>query len=212
MIFTLGSFCVALLAVISPIVSGYGPVHSICPPAKVVDSPTAPPLPSSRRAVLSSFASLPLAFVAGDPAFASGDPVPKCDPKAKNCQYHYWRFPEGMESSDAAKESILNTIKKTYPMDGQGGVDLGGYRLISSDDSVLRYEFYSGLGNYAKFFNGNKPFVDDVTISIDTDGFATVRSSSRVGESDLGVNLKRLTFIEERLREEDGWNIKITKM
>jgi uncharacterized protein (DUF1499 family) len=44
-------------------------------------------------------------------------------------------------------------------------------------------------------------FVDDVEFIIDADAkLIRFRSASRVGESDLGVNRKRMTRISERLR------------
>ena len=67
-----------------------------------------------------------------------------------------------------------------------------------------RLEFRSGLGNMARFFNGGKPFVDDLELSVE-DGFACIRSSSRVGDSDLGVNKKRVNFIAAALRS-SGWD------
>jgi hypothetical protein len=46
----------------------------------------------------------------------------------------------------------------------------------------------SGKGNFAKFFNAGKPFVDDLNIEIEDDGKVEIKSASRVGESDFGVN------------------------
>ena len=37
------------------------------------------------------------------------------------------------------------------------------------------------------------------------DGYAAVRSSSRVGDSDFSVNAKRLNYIAEKLRAK-GWD------
>ena len=45
----------------------------------------------------------------------------------------------------------------------------------------------------AKYFNGNQPFVDDLEVLVGGDS-VSVRSSSRIGDSDLGVNAKRLSF------------------
>jgi uncharacterized protein (DUF1499 family) len=38
-----------------------------------------------------------------------------------------------------------------------------------------------------------------------SDGYAAVRSSSRVGDSDFSVNAKRLNYIAEKLRAK-GWD------
>jgi len=47
-------------------------------------------------------------------------------------------------------------------------------------------------------------FVDDLELSVE-DGFVGVRSSSRVGDSDFGVNAKRLNFLSAALRGK-GWD------
>lgn len=55
----------------------------------------------------------------------------------------------------------------------------------------MRIEYMSsGKGNFAKFFNGGKPFVDDLNMDVEDNGVVTVRSQSRVGDSDFGVNGK----------------------
>merc|ERR1712078_957714 len=91
-------------------------------------------------------------------------------------------------------------------MGGQNGVDGGGWSLVSGDlkSGNAKLEFRSsGTGNFAKFFNGGKPFVDDVEFELADSGVA-VFSSSRVGDSDLGVNQKRLSYIASKLRAK-GW-------
>jgi uncharacterized protein (DUF1499 family) len=63
----------------------------------------------------------------------------------------------------------------------------------------------SGKGFFAKNFNGGRPFVDDLNIEI-TDGKVQIRSQSRVGDSDFGVNKKRVSFLAAELKEK-GWGI-----
>jgi len=66
------------------------------------------------------------------------------------------------------------------------------------------YEFRSsGKGTFAKLFNGGKPFVDDLIVEPNGSAFE-FRSSSRVGDSDFGVNKARLAFIGNSLQEK-GW-------
>ncbi len=66
------------------------------------------------------------------------------------------------------------------------------------------YEFRSsGKGTFAKLFNGGKPFVDDLIVEPNGNAFE-FRSSSRVGDSDFGVNKARLAFIGNLLQEK-GW-------
>jgi len=115
-----------------------------------------------------------------------------------------WSWPS--DTSRAAALSALKTTLDAYPQEGQGGVDLGGWSVAVdelSSKGYMRIEYKSGIGNFAKFFNGGKPFVDDLEVSVG-EGFVAVRSSSRVGDSDFGVNAKRLNFLAALLREK-GW-------
>jgi hypothetical protein len=106
-----------------------------------------------------------------------------------------------------------------YPQEGQedGKVDGGGYTIISdtlnssgsSSSSgggsiVLEYKS-SGKGFFAKGFNGGKPFVDDLIVESSGNGTFEFRSSSRIGDSDFGVNSKRLSYIGGLLKGK-GWN------
>lgn len=70
--------------------------------------------------------------------------------------------------------------------------------------STVSLEYKSGIGKFAKFFNGGKPFVDDLKLAIGSDGAVAVKSSSRVGDSDFEVNKKRLSYFVASLRKE-GW-------
>lgn len=109
---------------------------------------------------------------------------------------------------DAAKQ--LRDVINAYPQEGQedGKVDGGGYTIISDtlgkDSGALQLEYRSsGKGTFAKMFNGGKPFVDDLVIESSGDVFE-FRSASRVGDSDFGVNGKRLSYIGGLLKEK-GW-------
>ena len=50
-----------------------------------------------------------------------------------------------------------------------------------------------------------RPFIDDLKVEI-TDNGVEVRSSSRVGESDFGVNQKRLAYLGQGLAAA-GWTV-----
>jgi len=116
-----------------------------------------------------------------------------------------WVFPSGA-SGDEAKTQ-MKAVLTSYPQEGQAGVDLGGWSIAEdalAGNGYARFEYKSGIGNFAKFFNGGKPFVDDLEVSFE-DGYAAVRSSSRVGDSDFGVNGKRLNYIAAGLRAK-GWD------
>ena len=119
--------------------------------------------------------------------------IEACPKGSNNCIRTTWTPPSGTSASDAA--STLEKVIKSYPQEGQQKVDLGGYTVIEDSfgpGKTASLEYKSGLGNFAKFFNGGKPFIDDLKLEIGSDGVVNVRSSSRVGDSDLGVNQKRL--------------------
>merc|ERR1711871_1116821 len=111
-----------------------------------------------------------------------------------------WAWPAGTSKTDAAK--LLRTALDAYPQEGQDGVDLGGgsYAVDQlTDKGYARLEFKSGIGKFAKFFNGGKPFIDDLEVEIGSDS-VNVKSASRVGDGDFGVNAKRLNYIAAALR------------
>ena len=82
---------------------------------------------------------------------------------------------------------------------GQNKADEGGWSFAVDELDK------SGLGNMAKYFNGGKPFVDDLEVLVGGDS-VSVRSSSRIGDSDLGVNAKRLAYLAKDLKAK-GWDV-----
>lgn len=142
------------------------------------------------------------------PAYA----IQACPPGSKNCLRQTWTPPSSSSASSAADQ--LRSALNSYPQEGleDGKVDGGGYTLISdtlssnSGSIVLEYRS-SGKGTFAKLFNGGKPFVDDLVIesSSSNDGSFEFRSASRLGDSDFGVNGKRLAYIGGLLKEK-GWS------
>ena len=86
---------------------------------------------------------------------------------------------------------LLETIK-AYPP-GQNGIDKGGFSIITASADYL----------YVQFESLKWGFIDDVEFAV-TDGEVQVRSSSRLGFLDLGVNAKRLNWISAELRAK-GW-------
>lgn len=155
---------------------------------------------------LSGLASVP-------PALA----LEACPKNANNCystassgvnKVTDWTWPAGTSRTDAIEQ--LNAVLEQYPQVGQEGVDEGGWKLVDdrlAESGYQRREFFSsGKGNFAKFFNGGKPFIDDFEVAVE-DAKVCVRSSSRVGDSDFGVNAKRLNFIAKKLQAK-GWEAK----
>jgi len=164
----------------------------------------------SRRAILSSGAVAILTT-----ALPANAKVKSCPNGANNCYSSTssgknlmptWSFPKGEESGTAL--ATLAEVVGTYPQEGQNDADKGGWSIVEGDlkSGNARLEFKSGLGNFAKFFNGGKPFIDDLIFSSDgIEAGVAVYSSSRVGDSDFGVNRKRLNYIAAKLRAK-GWD------
>jgi hypothetical protein len=125
-----------------------------------------------------------------------------CPPKSSNCIRTTWTPPAG--TSKAKMVEQVEAVLQAYPQAGQNGVDLGGWEIVEGgfDRGTARVEYKSGIGNFAKFLNGNKPFVDDLKIEIDK--AVELRSASRVGDSDLDVNRKRLVYLTNAIKAM-GW-------
>ncbi|GMH95750.1 hypothetical protein TrVE_jg12735 [Triparma verrucosa] len=88
-------------------------------------------------------------------------------------------------------QDILETLKEYPP--GQSRIDKGGYSIITLRNDYL----------YVQFESLKRGFIDDVEFSIQP-LTVQVRSSSRLGFLDLGVNAKRLNYISSSLRSK-GW-------
>ena len=132
-----------------------------------------------------------------------------CPPKSNNCVNAKWVPPSGTSKEDAVSELIA--VVKAYPQEGQNEVDGGGWEFVKgyeNGENGLLWTLYrsSGKGFFAKAFNGGKPFVDDLALGIGEDGAVTVKSASRVGDSDFGVNQKRVDYLAAGLKAK-GWTI-----
>jgi len=92
-------------------------------------------------------------------------------------------------------QTVASVVASYEP--GQGGVDGGGFALIKQTDSYLYYQFEAL----------KKGYIDDLEFATDkaTDG-VMVRSASRVGVTDFGVNAVRLNYIGDKLRAK-GWKV-----
>jgi len=101
--------------------------------------------------------------------------------------------------SQQAFEQLAATITKYPP--GQGNIDGGGFKIISNDPQKGYI--------YTQFQSLKNGYIDDVEFAL-IDGVAAsssvqVRSSSRIGYLDYGVNAKRLNYIAKELRAQ-GWD------
>ena len=89
-------------------------------------------------------------------------------------------------------------------------MDGGGWAIVKDDldgsgTAVLEYKS-AGTGFFAKAFNGGKPFVDDLKVEIEDGGVVQIRSASRIGDSDFGVNGKRVDALASGLKAK-GWSM-----
>eukprot|EP00585_Thalassiosira_rotula_P012001 CAMPEP_0196133138 /NCGR_PEP_ID=MMETSP0910-20130528/2484_1 /TAXON_ID=49265 /ORGANISM="Thalassiosira rotula, Strain GSO102" /LENGTH=309 /DNA_ID=CAMNT_0041392831 /DNA_START=52 /DNA_END=981 /DNA_ORIENTATION=- len=108
-----------------------------------------------------------------------------------------WK-PPPTTATDDGKEAFqtLKDVVKSYKA-GQGGIDGGGFAVMKETDNYL----------YVQFESLKKGYIDDVEFALtkDTEGIQ-VRSGSRVGYTDFGVNAIRLNYLASQLREK-GWSI-----
>lgn len=156
---------------------------------------------TTRRVLLQNAAIATAGAIVVKPAKAT---ITACPPKSKNCLTTTW-----IASDAKTAASDIAEIFNSYPQAGQNNVDLGGWKFVQDNLSTngdAKLEYMSGIGNFAKFLNGGKPFVDDVSIEIADGGVVNIKSSSRVGDSDLGVNQKRLQFLAAQARNK-GWDV-----
>lgn len=107
-----------------------------------------------------------------------------------------WLPPSSASNSDLEAFQTLKKVVKSYEA-GQGGIDGGGFAVIKETDSYL----------YCQFESLKKGYIDDVEFAVakGTNGIQ-VRSASRVGYTDFGVNAIRLNYFASQLREK-GWKI-----
>lgn len=158
---------------------------------------------SSRRAwfqQVATAASSSLLLSSSLPANA----VTACPKGSQNCIVTSWTPPASASKDDIVRD--VTAVLTSYPQEGQNGIDNRGYDILSDASTGVAKVEYKNFGNFAKFLNGGKPFVDDLVIEITGGSAVAVKSSSRIGDSDLGVNKKRLDYLGEALKAK-GWTV-----
>uniref|UniRef100_A0A7S4JSI4 DUF1499 domain-containing protein n=1 Tax=Odontella aurita TaxID=265563 RepID=A0A7S4JSI4_9STRA len=165
-------------------------------------------LSSSRRGLLrnigAAFVGASSVYIAsaGDEALA----LEACRANSRNCIRTVWKPPSGKSKSEAVKD--IRDVIASYPQGGQSGVDCSGW-LMAKDDldekASARVEYKSCIGPAAVSMNLGRPFTDDLKLEMGDDGTLEVRSNSRVGGSDFGVNKKRVNYLAAALRSK-GWD------
>ena len=108
-----------------------------------------------------------------------------------------WKWPEEFgDDSEKAFAQLASTINSYKP--GQANVDGGGFKIITNEKGYIYTQFQSLKNGY----------IDDVEFAL-VEGFGKnsvqLRSSSRIGYLDYGVNAKRLNYIAKDLRAQ-GWD------
>jgi uncharacterized protein (DUF1499 family) len=127
-------------------------------------------------------------------------PAPNCfcstDSAEDDPEHHIpaWIWPKDM-GKEAAFQQLEETFRAYKP--GEGNIDGGGFQIVVSKPGYL----------YCQFESLKNGYIDDFEVAfIDGMGeiMVQVRSSSRVGYLDYGVNAKRVNFLAKALREQ-GW-------
>lgn len=101
-------------------------------------------------------------------------------------------------ANDPKPLKTLSFVVKAYEP-GQAGVDGAGFSVMKETESYL----------YCQFESLKKGYIDDVEFALADSSKAKgilVRSASRVGYTDFGVNAIRLNYIASQLRNK-GWTI-----
>jgi uncharacterized protein (DUF1499 family) len=110
-----------------------------------------------------------------------------------------WKWPASVTSMEDAFVQLEQTLSEYTP--GQSNIDGGGFKIVTSKPGYL----------YAQFEALKNGYIDDLEFAV-MDGAVQVRSSSRLGYLDFGVNAKRLNAIAAALRklgwEAEGVNFK----
>jgi len=92
----------------------------------------------------------------------------------------------------------VKTAISEYPP-GQAGVDGGGFKVVAESAKADRAYLY------VQFESRRRGYIDDMEFSL-RDGTVQVRTSSRLGYLDMGVNAKRFNWFANRLGGLKGWS------
>ena len=108
-----------------------------------------------------------------------------------------WTFKD--KSVLAALDDVKQAVD-AYPP-GQGGIDGGGFKIVT-----LRLpESANDVGYiYVQFESLVQGYIDDVEFVV-SQGLVNVRTSSRSGYADFGVNAKRYNYFAKKLAAVKGW-------
>jgi uncharacterized protein (DUF1499 family) len=110
-----------------------------------------------------------------------------------------WIYPKD-KSLSMAMEDIYNVIQNYPP--GQGNIDGGGFDIKTYDpkNGYIYVQFESLKNGYIDDFEAAHIRNDDDSDDTDKNRSIQIRSSSRVGYLDYGVNAKRINCMARELR------------
>jgi uncharacterized protein (DUF1499 family) len=124
-----------------------------------------------------------------------------------------WTWPKALGDDQAKAFQELKEVIEAYTP-GQNGVDGGGFEIQTFDPTkgYLYVQFQALKNGYIDdvefaVVDNDKLVGDRENVQLVGDRAVQVRSSSRVGYLDFGVNGKRLNFIAKALRTK-GWDAK----
>lgn len=111
-----------------------------------------------------------------------------------------FKWPTGkITSREDAFEQLTEVLKAYEP--GQSNIDGGGFDIVTSDPKAGYI--------YVQFQSLKNGFIDDFELAVvgneKDSNEVQVRSSSRLGYLDFGVNAKRINYIAKALRAK-GWD------
>ncbi|CAE8591377.1 unnamed protein product [Polarella glacialis] len=115
-----------------------------------------------------------------------------------------WVF-HGKASAEEAMRELREVVDAYLP--GQSGIDGGGFKVAQQDSDYLMVNYESRRFGYIDdvefFFKPQERGAQSTEPGVS--GRVLVRSASRLGEADFGVNAVRLNRLAADLRAKGGW-------
>jgi len=122
--------------------------------------------------------------------------------RRSGCKIDAWNFTGKASAQEAFRE--VRAAVDAYPP-GQNDIDGGGFQVAFEDKDYMRVEYES-----LRF-----AYIDDVEFLLGPvssteagSGQVQVRSSSRQGKADFGVNAMRLNKLGSILKKKGGWAVR----
>ena len=136
----------------------------------------------------------PHCFSSSAETFEDGDLYGQSESLAEEWLVEPFKFDKGLAEASADVKAAI----AAYPP-GQRGIDGGGFKLVTEQVSENSAYYY------VQFEAKKKGYIDDMEFALGANGVCNVRTSSRLGYLDLGVNAKRLVWFSDALGKTKGW-------